>query len=127
MTSSSEEHQEILNEVRQVRKDLTWHIENDHDFMYRSDIENLLAGQTALMEAMAEQQEIIAEVVLGEKKTDFDGQVYREGGMKAIVDQINGHGLSGLFDISWSKLLAFLGTIVGSATGIIIAIIETGG
>lgn len=124
MGTSSEEHKEILEEVRKVRGDLTWHIENDHDFMYRGEIEKILSAQTRMLEQMAEQQEIMAEVVLGEKKQDFDGNVYREGGIKSIVERVNGNPL---FDIPWSKVLAFLTTIIVSATGIIIAIIETGG
>lgn len=121
---STEEHNEILDEVRQVRKDLAWHIENDHNFMNADTIKTILDSQTEMLEAMQNQQEVMAEVVLGEKKTDFDGQVYREGGIKEIVERVNGNPL---FDIPWSKMLAFLGTVVVSASGIIIAIIETAG
>ena len=82
----------------------------------------ILGNQTEMLGTMRKQQEIIADVVLGEKHETYDGEIERKGG---LADALNGTGFK--VNIPWGKIIALITAIVVTGGTIIVAVIEASG
>jgi hypothetical protein len=120
--TSTEEHKVILDEVKAVRSELERHIEEDHDYMPSEVVKEILDGQTELLTTMQKQQNIMADVVLGQAEETYDGEVVRSGGIAHIVEQYNGKGFK--IQIPWGKIITLVSTIVTVVGAIVVAVIE---
>lgn len=126
MGNMHEEHQEILDGINRVRDDLTRHIEEDHHFMPDTEVRKILDAQTQMLETMKAQQEVMADVVLGERKRDYDGNIVRQGGLQQIIESYNGTG-GVRVQIPWVKLTGVITAVITVIGGIAVAIIEVSG
>lgn len=140
MTENSchDEHKEIKGELGKIEADLEFHIGEFHASVLPKEIltkvltkEEALASDSRVetkinelaLESKADRQEIhrqldeIGETVLGEKRIDFDGNVTRTGGMKAMVSAYENGGLK----FKWANL------IVGALVTVVVALASLAG
>lgn len=133
------EHQVLLDAVTtvdskidKVARDLEIHMSEGHAlYVGRAEVDSSLRKINDSVaewiresreekEQNREQDEILAAVVLGELKHDYDGIPYREGGIQEIVTAYYQAG--GLkFKFPWIKILAI---VAPSVTAIVIALLQ---
>lgn len=92
----------VNSKVENVRYDLEFHIAQGH--------------------AEQNQLDILADVVLGKKYINYDGEVERRGGMKAMVEAYEDDGL--IVRVPWGKISGIIATAVTAAGGILVAVIQ---
>ena len=136
----SSEHQAILEEVAHTHqridalaKDMEIHVAETHaSLVSHADLDASLTKSTKLLEdwikeATADRRHIrqqlhdLADVVLGEKTVNFDGEVERKGGLKDAID-----GNRVRFALPWPQVWTLIGVIITAAGGVIAAIIGAG-